>query len=304
MSQMKRYSQEDFIRIRDFLVNTYTHFQRPYNWTIERWNFSISMARIMNGVPLEIWESQIAIWEHDQQVVGVVNAEGENEGEAFFQMAHEQISRDILQEMFKFCETHLGKEENGKRVIYLRIPLDNPWVEKIALSQNYSKLPGIEYVSELYLEQEFPVKLTKGFSFKRGDEVTNYDKGKAHAKAFGYYEETVYRERSPMGYQAMSATPDYRPDLDIYVLSPDHEIAAFATMWYDQRNRIGILEPVGTIPQYRRMGLGRASIMQLANQVKREGGIKVYVGSGEDFYRRLGFQAKGMYGVWVKEVNI
>ncbi|HEY45449.1 MAG: hypothetical protein AMJ88_15405 [Anaerolineae bacterium SM23_ 63] len=301
---MKRYSQEDFIRIRNFLVNTYTYFQRPYNWTIERWNFSISMARIMNGVPLETWESQIAIWEHDQEIVGVVNSEGEDDGEAFFQMAHEQLSDDILQEMFTFCEAHLGKQKNGKRVVYLRIPLDNLRVEQIALSRNYSKQPGIESVSELSLEQEFPVKLAEGFSFKSGDEVSVYDKGKAHAKAFGYFDETVYRERSPFGYQAMSETPDYRPDLDIHVLSPDHEIAAFATMWCDQRNRIGILEPVGTIPRYRKMGLGRASIMQLANQVKQEGGSKVYVGSGEDFYQRLGFHVKGLYGVWVKEINI
>lgn len=301
---MRHYNQEDFTRIRDFLVNTFTHFQCSYNWTIERWNFSISMARIMNGVPLEIWESQIAIWEYDQEIVGVVNAEGENDGEAFFQMAREQVPHDILEEMFTFCEIHLGKEESGKRVIYLRIPLDNLWVEKIAISRNYSKQPGIEYVSELCLEQEFPVKLAKGFSFKRGDEVTNQDKGKAHAKAFGYYDESVYRERSPIGYQAMSETPDYRSDLDIYVLSPDSEIAAFATMWYDQQNRIGILEPVGTISRYRRMGLGRATIMQLANQVKREGGLKVFVGSGNEFYKRLGFRAKGKYGVWMKEVEI
>jgi GNAT superfamily N-acetyltransferase len=301
---MKRYRRDDFIRVRDFLVNSYTYYQRPYNWMIERWNFSISMARIMNGVPLETYMSQIAIWEHDQEIVGVVNAEGENDGEAFFQMAHEQISPEILQEMFIFCETQLGKEKNGKRVIYLRLPLDNPWVEKIALDRNYAKLQGIEYVAELGLKEELPVKLAEGFYFKRGDEVTNNEKGQAHARAFGYYEETLYRERSPIGYQAISETPDYRPDLDLYVLSPDHEIAAFATMWYDQQNRIGILEPLGTIPQYRRLGLGRASIMQLANQVKQAGGLKIYVGSGDEFYRRIGFQAKGMYGVWVKEVEM
>ncbi len=301
---MKRYCQEDFMRVRNFLVSTYTYFQRPYNWTIERWNFSISMARIMNGVPLETWESQIAIWEYDEGIVGVVNAEGEDDGEAFFQMAYEQLPHDILQEMFTFCEDKLSKVQNDKRAVYLRIPLDNLWVEQIALSRNYSKRPGIESVSELCLEREFPVKLPEGFSFKRGDEVNIYDKGEAHAKAFRYYKESLYLERSPIGYQQMSETPDYRPDLDIYVASPDNEVAAFATMWYDQQNRIGILEPAGTIPQYRRMGLGRACIMQLANQVKLEGGKKVYVGSGDEFYQRLGFRVKGLYGVWAKEVNI
>lgn len=301
---MRPYGQGDFLKIRDFLVNTYAYYQRPYNWTIERWNFSISMARIMNGVHIESYESQIGIWEQGQEIVGVVNAEGEDDGEAFFQMAQEEISQDILQGMFEFCEDHLGKVQDGKRTIYLRIPWGNAWVEKIALDRNYSKLSGIEKVSELHLEEEFLVELPEGFTFKRGDEVTFQEKGNAHAKAFGYYDETLYRERSPLAYQAVAETPDYRPDLDLYAISPEDEIAAFATMWYDHQNRIGILEPVGTIPQYQRRGLSRAIIFQLINQVRQEGGIRVYVGAGLEFYQRIGFRDIDNYGVWKKELEI
>lgn len=300
---MRPYRQEDFLKIRDFLVNTYAHYQRPYNWTIERWNFSISMARIMNGVTLEKWESQIGVWEQDQEIVGVVNAEGEDDGEAFFQIANEQIPQNTLQEMFSFCERNLGKVQNGKRTIYLRIPWGNARVERIALDRSFSKLSGIEKVSELSLKEELSVELPEGFTFKRGDEVTNQEKGEAHARAFGYYDETLYRERSPIAYQAVAETPDYRPDLDLYVISPEDEIAAFATMWYDQRNRISILEPVGTIPEFQRRGLSRASIFQLINQVRREGGNKVFVGAGLDFYQRIGFRDIDNYGVWKKEIN-
>ena len=301
---MRSYNQDDFLRIRDFLVNTYAYYQRPYNWTIERWNFSISMARIMNGVPLEKWESQIGIWEQDQEILCVVNAEGEDDGEAFFQTAHEQIPQDTLQEMFSFCESHLGKVQNGKRIIYLRTPWGNDRIEKIALDRNFSKLSGIEKVSELSPKEELPVVLPEGFTFKRGDEVTSQEKGEAHAKAFGYYDETLYRERSPIAYQAVAETPDYQPDLDLYVISPEDEIAAFATMWYDQWNRIGILEPVGTVPQYQKMGLGRAGIFQLVNQVKQRGGSKVYVDVGLDFYQHIGFREIKKYSLWKKEINI
>lgn len=302
-SKMKVYSKEDFIRVRDFLKRTYSYFQRPYNWTIERWNFSISMARIINGVSLDEWESQIAIWEQDQEIMGVVNTEGEAAGEAFFQIAHEFLSEDLLQEMFAFCEARLGKKENSKRVIYLRIPHGNQRLEQLALTRGYIRQPKNEPVAELELDRVFPVELPSGFTFKYGDQVTHLDKSKAHALAFGYFDKSLYRERSPIGYQHMSETPDYRPDLDIYLISPLNEIAAFATMWYDQHNRIGILEPVGTIPAYRRMGLGRASIMQLVTQVQQAGGFKVYVGSGQDFYLRLGFRARELYSVWVKEVE-
>ena len=300
---MRPYHNQDFIKVRDFLVDSYAHFQRPYNWTLERWNFSISAARIMNGISLQVWESQIAIWERDQAIVAVVNAEGEADGEAFFQMAHEHLPDDMLQEMFAFCEARLGKQKDGKRDIYLRIPQGNSRIEQIATSRNYSKLPGIEPVSELRLEHEFSVKLPKGFSFAYGDDVTHDDKGKAHARAFGYEEEPVYRERSTIAFEHMSQTPDYRADLSIHVMSPDDEIAAFATMWHDQRNQIGMLEPVGTVPRYRKMGLGKAAILQLVNQVQRQGVSRVYVGSGQDFYLRLGFRASDLYGVWTKQVK-
>jgi hypothetical protein len=210
---MKPYHREDFARIREFLVDTYAYFQRPCNWMIERWNFSISMARVMNGIPLEVWESQIAMWEHEQAIVGVVNAEGEGDGEAFFQLAHEEIPNDVLREMFAFCESHLGKEENGKRVVYLRIPSGNLRIEQMASNRKYTQLPGRESVSELDVKGGFSVELAQGFSFVYGSDVPNEEKGKAHAKAFGYHDQAVCRDRTPIAYREMSETPDYRADL-------------------------------------------------------------------------------------------
>lgn len=300
---MKPYCKQDFIRIRDFLVDTYGCFQQPYNWTIERWNFSISVARIMNGIPLDVYESQIAIWEQDKKILGVVNAEGEAEREAFFQLAQEHLPESVLQEMFAFCETNVGNVANGKRTIYLRIPPDFARIQEIALLWNYRKLPNTEPNSELALDRLFLVQFPLGFSFVYGNNVSAETKGQAHSKAFGYYEETLYRERAAIAFQHLAATPDYRADLDIHVLSHDNEIAAFATMWYDEKNRIGSLEPVGTIPKYRKNGLGRACIMQLANQIRQEGGTKVNVGLDQEFYMRLGFQAKVKYTVWMKEID-
>ena len=71
------------------------------------------MARAMHGVSLEAWESQIGIWEDGGKILGVVNAKGEDDGEAFFQVAHEDLPQDILMEMFSFCEAHLGKTEKA-----------------------------------------------------------------------------------------------------------------------------------------------------------------------------------------------
>lgn len=50
----------------------------------------------------------------------------------------------------------------------------------------------------------------------------------------------------------------YRSDLDFMVEDPDGRAVAFALGWYDEANRVGEFEPVGTDPRARRRGLGRA----------------------------------------------
>ncbi len=300
---MRRYEPDDFLRIRDFLVATYPRFERPTNWTIERWNFSVSMARIMNGVTLQEWEDDIGIWEEDGEILAVVNSEGEARGEAFVQIARLDLPEDVLTEMFDFIEANLVEEQDGEPRIDLRIPVGLSPMEAMASARGYTRLAHPSWIGTLPLAEAFPVVLPGGLTFAYGDEVTPAEKGIAHAQAFGYYERSrVHRERAPIGFHSMMQTPDYRPDLDLHVRDPDGRIVAFATMWYDNQNRIGILEPVGTAPQYRRKGLGRACIAQLANQVREEGGVKVHVGSDQPFYVRLGFELQEKYNVWQKVV--
>jgi hypothetical protein len=300
---MKRYIKNDFIRIRDFLIDTYAKFQRPVNWTIERWNFSISVARIMNGMEMDEWESQIGIWEHDQEILAIVNTEGEREGEAFFQLGTYDVPDALIQEMFSFTESHLGVIQDNKKIIYLRISPFFPRIEAFAVDRGFTKLDKSSPIAELILNEEYSVTLPRNFHFVYGDAINSEDKGMVHAKAFGYADEDIYTKRSAVAFQEMRTTPDYRPEYDIHILSPEDEIAAFATLWYDKRNQIGILEPVVTIPKYRKMGLGRANIMQLANQLRQAGGARLYVGSEQDFYIRVGFHAYKKYGIWKKVIE-
>jgi GNAT superfamily N-acetyltransferase len=59
-------------------------------------------------------------------------------------------------------------------------------------------------------------------------------------------------------YPAVMATWPYRSDLDFLVEDPEGQPVAFALGWYDEANRVGEFEPVGTDPSARRRGLGRA----------------------------------------------
>jgi GNAT superfamily N-acetyltransferase len=301
---VRSFESGDFIKIRDFLVATYTYFQRSYNWTIERWNFSVSLARTMNALSLDEWAAQIGIWEQDGAIEAVVNAEGEDEGEAFFQLRHEHLPSARLEELFSFCEARLGKVEGDTRRIQLFLPSGDARLEALAEARGFIRQSWVDHDGVLDVTDELPVTLPAGYTLVDGTAVTPEEMGAAHAQAFGYAGDPVYPQRAVEGFRRMIVTPDYRADLHMNVRGPDGDIAAFAAMWYDAQNRIGILEPVGTAPAHRGLGLGRAVIYALINKIRAEGALRVHVGSDQAFYQRLGFAIRDKYSVWRKDVAL
>jgi ribosomal protein S18 acetylase RimI-like enzyme len=87
----------------------------------------------------------------------------------------------------------------------------------------------------------------------------------------------------------------YRPDLDCVVEAPDGSFAAYCLAWLDPDNRVGELEPVGTHPDHRRLGLASA-VCRFAHRRLREEGAEqaiVYSLAGSDataLYESIGMR--------------
>jgi GNAT superfamily N-acetyltransferase len=94
----------------------------------------------------------------------------------------------------------------------------------------------------------------------------------------------------PEGRRRMQSGPHYRLDLTIVVQAPGGDFAAFAGLWYDAVNRFGYVEPVATDPDYRRMGLGTAAVLEGVRRCGELGAGVAYVGSEQPFYRAMGFR--------------
>lgn len=88
--------------------------------------------------------------------------------------------------------------------------------------------------------------------------------------------------------------PTYRPELDIVVVAPDGSFAAFALIWLDESNRLGVFEPLGVAVSQQRRGLGRAIMVEGLRRLA-ELGVDVAcveTGVGEEPARRL-YEATG-----------
>ncbi len=299
----KEYNHDDdFLRIRDFLQLTYRDEGYLLNWTIERWNYSAYFIRDMFELSLEEWSKTIGIWEaQDGEIVSLVVNEAMNRGETFFLVNPKYLDIVDYLEMFEFAEENVKAEIDGKILLRPRIRNGDTILEKIAKERGYSIIADAkETTSEISLNQDFLYpKLPEGYKIMTMAENNDIIKRtKAFAKAFGNW--GTEHEVQPHSYEALQKAPDYNKELDIYIVAPDSEIVSFCLVWFDEKNKIGVLEPVGTDPGHRRKGLAKAANYEAIKRVKQKGARKVYVGDGQQFYLSIGFKHKQYSRVWEK----
>ncbi|MFE6038588.1 GNAT family N-acetyltransferase [Streptomyces sp. NPDC056452] len=77
------------------------------------------------------------------------------------------------------------------------------------------------------------------------------------------------------GYQGVRQTEAYRGDLHLLVEAPDGTMASSTIMWLDEANKTVEFEPVGTHPEYRRLGLGRAMLLHGCTWARAAGARRV-----------------------------
>lgn len=105
--------------------------------------------------------------------------------------------------------------------------------------------------------------------------------------------EPVFRE--------MTRRYPYRRDFDQVVEAPDGRLVAYVLGWYDEVNGCGEFEPVGTVPQFRRLGLSRAVGISVLRAFRDAGGeLALVYARGDDgypvprqVYAALGFRPHG-----------
>jgi ribosomal protein S18 acetylase RimI-like enzyme len=97
-------------------------------------------------------------------------------------------------------------------------------------------------------------------------------------------------------YPALRQLPGYDPQLDLVCVAPDGSFAAFAICWLDTMNGVAEFEPVGTHPEFRGRGLGRALLWEALWRLQQReiGAALVYPMGGdvpaEALYRSAGFR--------------
>ncbi len=319
-TKFRKYNpDQDFLPIRDLLIETFPLTPKPLNWRFERWNYaryfvSPMLATYGSGEPdmgavqnaIALFNDMTGVWENETgKIVGVVNIEHADKrhtgwGEAFFQR-HPDYDF-LLPEMLAFAEENLRDKEQNRLFFWL-YEYDEA-MQTLAAARGYQKnADNLYHESVFTIEGELPQPSPpEGYAIQSMADNNDLDRRrKAFGLGFNHPEPKDWP--SLLSYQELQKAPDYRKELDLYVVALDGELASFCIVWWDARNRVACLEPVGTAPDYRRKGLARAVCQEAIRRVAALGAEKVIVGSQQEFYLSMGFQkAYGGYS-WKKEFN-
>lgn len=314
--RLRKYKPEqDFLRIRDLLVNTYRAFGMPLNWRLERWNYARYFVAPFLGAygqkdpkledsrrAIRFWEETIGVWEsEDSEIVGVVNTEHPDTdhpgfGEAFLQR-HPQCSF-LLAEMLDYAEKTLINRKTNALHIYIYD--DDEALQVLVRERGYEKdAERARYDSELILGDLPEQKLPDAYRIQSMAQENDIEsKREVFGRSFNHIDPAEWP--SPFSYEELQRAPDYRKELDLSVISPDGKHVAGCITWYDSHNRMAVLEPVGTHPDFRGLGLGREVVLEGIRRAANLGAEKVQVGSGQRFYEEIGFQKKWVSHRWAK----
>lgn len=298
---VRHYSHpEDYRRISEFLIAHHEPGNRDGNWLEPAWEY-MHHHPMLDGLSLD----RIGLWEDGGDLVAVAHYEW-HLGEAFFQF--HPAYRHLRDEMLDYAEAHLARisPDGGQRDLHVFANDNDPGFAALVQARGYAR--DVEEARPLYrfdIPDPFPaVQLAGGFRLTSLAEEPNWVKvQRVLWRGFDHGDDPPMSEEETESRRRMFDTPKARRDLKIAVVAPDGEFVAFCGVFYEPVRRFAYVEPVATDPAYRRLGLGRAAVLEGIRRCAALGATVAYVGSDQLFYRSIGFKKVYASECWVKRLE-
>lgn len=288
------YEPGDYQRIGEFLTRHYQPENRDGNWLRPAWDYMHSHPYLD-----ESSLDRIGIWEDRGEIIGVAHFET-TLGEAFFECHPEYTF--LKREMLEYAEDHLVEKDSGNRSLRIYTNDFDTDFESLVREAGYRPVEGeLRPLSQMIIPTHIPEPdLPQGYrllSLAEENDLTKIDR--VLWRGFGHPGEPPAGGEDDR--RKMQSSPNFRLDLTIVVADPEGSFRAFCGFWYVPEKRYGVIEPLATDPDYRRMGLARAGIWEGVRRCRDEGAEVIYVGSTQPLYTSVGFKHIYSTRCWQKE---
>ncbi len=275
--------EDDYWTIRQFLRDIYMrNGRREHSWLPQRldyWRF-FGMPVLGDGA----LDTDVFLWEtQGGELAAVLNSE--SRGWAYLQIDPRFRTPAIEEEMVSVAEERLrtiGKASGRPVLVVVAQDADAMRTELLARRGYERKADWQETPRTRDLSLPIPdVPLATGYRIRAMHPTEEDARGRRAASWRAFHpdepDDTDYADSS---YRHIECEPLYRRDLDLVAEAPSGDIAAFATVWYDDALRVCTFEPVGTAPEHQRKGLARAVLAEGMRRARSMGARTASVAGG------------------------
>ena len=274
-NDIKGYS-EDFHKVCDFLVRINQPEVVTPNYLWARWVWQFGPYMSMEHLP------HIGIAEDGEKVVGLATYEGDV-GEAYICVDKEY---DFLKaDLIDYAIDHLSAD--GK--LRITLPDGDLAYQQAAVQKGF--VAGKEKSEVARIDAgDLPYALPDGFEIMSFASPA-FDTDKYYDAIWRGFDNK--RERNALEMESMKTREGFNaPHLDlnlrILVVAPNGDYASHCGMWHLPGSEYAYVEPVFTLPEYRKMGLGKAAVLEGVARCGKRGAKYALVGSSQQFYYNIG----------------
>ena len=299
-------AEDDYWRVRNFLREVFVlNARREHSWHVARldywrWHF------ILNCHVCESVEKAASLWETvDGTTAAFVNSLGS--GEIRMHVHPHFRTPELENDMLAFAEERLAiRNDSGKRVLYFPADSDDHMRHAVLSQRGFVKLSGTSSKCRRDLDSPILAPSTApGYTIRSmGERDEHPARSWASWRAFHADEPNEAYDGDWSWFQNIQSTPLYRRDLDIVAVTPQGDVAAFATIYYDDFTRSAVCVLVGTAVEHQRRGLARAVLVEGFKRLRRLGCTRVfatgYEPAAEALYRSV-MDSWDIWETWLKE---
>lgn len=287
----RRYEHDsDYARVGEFLVRTYRTDGSHVNWLQPRWEYMHHHGFIRN---LDL--RAIGVWEADGEIVGVVHPE-HRMGTVYFEF--DPPHADLRGEMLRYAEENLARASDDGRALRIYVNDSDSEFQRLAGQNGYEKDGTHEDMSRFDITAPMPEPPVPA-GFRIASLADDDDFEKMHRLLWrGFNHEGEPPPNGRADRELMQSAPGFRKDLNIVVVAPDGRFVSYCGMWFEPGNRFAYVEPVATDPDFRRLGLAEAAVLEAIRRSGLEGATVAYVGTAMPFYLSFGFRPMHRISAW------
>ena len=280
------YFSEDYCKVRDLLTRINSKKITTPRMLCGAWDWAAP----------PIWHqdlsNKIGLWEDNGKLVALATYESKL-GEGF--LCLDESYSSLKPDLIAYAKKNL--HDCGKLI--LSLPDGDSEFGRIAIRQGFRPTEHCDRSLVLDIDMLQTYTLPDGFSFvSMADDWNWYQYHRVMWRGFNHEGRPPYNDERISERKALLSIPLIKPEIKLCVVAPDGNYVSHCGMWYQPDDFYCYVEPVATDPEYRKMGLGKAVVLEAVRRCGELGAKQAIVGSNQQFYFNIGFYPIQTFTHW------